>query len=444
MVVVVGGMGSIPGAYVAALLIAEIKAICIGVGAVDLFGIAVLVLQADAGRRVPGDGGRAGLAAVGPVRQAAGAEPLRGHAGRRRCGRCRPSWKRWGCVALAALLLVPLLHGRLALRHRADDRPADRGAVRGQPALHHGAGRHALVRPRRLLRARRLRRRAVAEGARAADGAGAACSRRWSPRSAPALRLVRVRLSGVYLAMLTLAFAQIVWSVIYQWDELHRRQQRPHRRLAVRVAGRQAGLLLRDARCSRSPAVAVGACCSRPSATRCAPAAIRRCAPTRSASTCKRMQWVAFVIAGTAGRPGRRAVRVLQGQHLARDAQRRQVGRRPRDGAARRHPDAGRPGGRRASLFTWLHDTVARNTDYWRAMLGGIILLLVLLFPQGIAGFAKQLFDGAGMSAPTPRSRGRASGMSAAASHESAQVLRRRARRSTASASSSRPANCWR
>jgi len=46
-----------------------------------------------------------------------------------------------------------------------------------------------------------------------------------------------------------------------------------------------------------------------------------------------------------------------------------------------------------AVTFTWLHDTVARNTDYWRAMLGGIILLLVLLFPQGIAGFTKQLFD---------------------------------------------------
>ena len=44
-----------------------------------------------------------------------------------------------------------------------------------------------------------------------------------------------------------------------------------------------------------------------------------------------------------------------------------------------------------AVTFTWLHDTVARNTDYWRAMLGAIILILVLLFPQGIAGFAKQL-----------------------------------------------------
>jgi ABC-type multidrug transport system fused ATPase/permease subunit len=41
-----------------------------------------------------------------------------------------------------------------------------------------------------------------------------------------------------------------------------------------------------------------------------------------------------------------------------------------------------------AVSFTWLHDTVARNTEYWRAMLGGIVLVLVLLFPQGIAGQA--------------------------------------------------------
>ncbi|MPM95488.1 hypothetical protein SDC9_142642 [bioreactor metagenome] len=42
-----------------------------------------------------------------------------------------------------------------------------------------------------------------------------------------------------------------------------------------------------------------------------------------------------------------------------------------------------------AAAFTWLHDTVARNTDYWRALLGVIMLVLVLLFPQGIAGFAQ-------------------------------------------------------
>ena len=41
VVVVVGGMGSIPGAYVAALLIAELKAICIWLGLVEIAGVAV-------------------------------------------------------------------------------------------------------------------------------------------------------------------------------------------------------------------------------------------------------------------------------------------------------------------------------------------------------------------------------------------------------------------
>ena len=39
VVVVVGGLGSIPGAFVAALLIAEIKALCIAIGTVEWFGI---------------------------------------------------------------------------------------------------------------------------------------------------------------------------------------------------------------------------------------------------------------------------------------------------------------------------------------------------------------------------------------------------------------------
>ena len=46
-----------------------------------------------------------------------------------------------------------------------------------------------------------------------------------------------------------------------------------------------------------------------------------------------------------------------------------------------------------AVSFTWLQDTVARSTDYWRALLGGIVLVLVLVFPMGIAGFVGQLFD---------------------------------------------------
>ncbi len=41
VVVVVGGMGSIPGAFVAALLIAELKAVCIWLGVVQVGGVAV-------------------------------------------------------------------------------------------------------------------------------------------------------------------------------------------------------------------------------------------------------------------------------------------------------------------------------------------------------------------------------------------------------------------
>ena len=39
-----------------------------------------------------------------------------------------------------------------------------------------------------------------------------------------------------------------------------------------------------------------------------------------------------------------------------------------------------------ASVFAVLQDTVMRQTEYWRALLGGIILVLVLAFPQGIVG----------------------------------------------------------
>jgi branched-chain amino acid transport system permease protein len=45
-----------------------------------------------------------------------------------------------------------------------------------------------------------------------------------------------------------------------------------------------------------------------------------------------------------------------------------------------------------AAALTWLQDTVARETEYWRAMLGGVILLLVMLFPMGIAGALRQRF----------------------------------------------------
>src|SRR4029077_3901918 len=41
VVVVVGGMGSITGAYLAAVIISEIKALCIGIGVVELGGFSL-------------------------------------------------------------------------------------------------------------------------------------------------------------------------------------------------------------------------------------------------------------------------------------------------------------------------------------------------------------------------------------------------------------------
>ena len=39
-----------------------------------------------------------------------------------------------------------------------------------------------------------------------------------------------------------------------------------------------------------------------------------------------------------------------------------------------------------AAVFTWLSDTLARVTEYWRALLGVAILVIVLAFPMGIGG----------------------------------------------------------
>jgi branched-chain amino acid transport system permease protein len=39
-----------------------------------------------------------------------------------------------------------------------------------------------------------------------------------------------------------------------------------------------------------------------------------------------------------------------------------------------------------AAVYSMLQDTIMRQTEYWRALLGAIILLLVLAFPSGIVG----------------------------------------------------------
>jgi branched-chain amino acid transport system permease protein len=52
-----------------------------------------------------------------------------------------------------------------------------------------------------------------------------------------------------------------------------------------------------------------------------------------------------------------------------------------------------------AAAFTWLQDTIARNTDYWRALLGIAILVIVLAFPQGIVGGLRAVLGREGRAA---------------------------------------------
>ncbi len=44
-----------------------------------------------------------------------------------------------------------------------------------------------------------------------------------------------------------------------------------------------------------------------------------------------------------------------------------------------------------AAAFTWLADTLARVTEYWRAVLGILILAIVLVLPTGIGGAMRWL-----------------------------------------------------
>jgi branched-chain amino acid transport system permease protein len=402
VVVVVGGMGSIPGAYVAALLIAEIKAICIGIGTVNVAGIAfsfskltlvveflvmaiVLVVRPWGLMGKPQALSRNSSPAEAPLRKADA--PLRIA----------------GAVLLLALLAWPVATaGSPYLTVLAIDLltaalfAASLHFIMGPAGMHsfgHAAyfglgayGAALLVRSIGLPMELAL----VLSPFVAAVGAvvfGWFC----------------VRLSGVYLAMLTLAFSQIVWSIVFQWDDftggsngltgvwpaqwLADKRSYYYLTLALVVGGvlliRRAlfapfGYAMRAGRDSPLRADAIGI-------------------------DVKRIQWVAFVVAAVfAGLAG--ALYAFSKGSISPDTV--AVGRSV-DGLVMvllgglqtlAGPIVG------AVTFTWLQDAVARNTDYWRALLGGIILLLVLVFPQGIAGFVGNLFERRKAAYPAVRS----------------------------------------
>ena len=209
------------------------------------------------------------------------------------------------------------------------------------------------------------------------------------PRALAALAFgaLCVRLSGIYLAMLTLAFAQIVWSIALQWDAVTggsngitgvwppdwlADRTRYYAFVLVAVAG--------EPRRARVVAFTPFGYALRGS----------RDSPLRAAASgidVRARRIKALAIAGLR-RAGRRPLRVSP-----------KAARRRRRSAIPRSVDAlvmMLLGGQNAlfgpllgaAAFTWLQDTLARATEYWRASVGVVILLIVSVFPFGIGGAA--------------------------------------------------------
>ena len=389
VVVVVGGMGSIPGAFVAALLIAELKAICIWLGLVNIGGFEIsfskltlvvefLVMAAVLIVRPWGLLGRPPAAS----RHASAAEAPLNPPGRlmRRVSvvlvlaMAVLPWVTAGSPYMTVLAIDLLVAALLAASLHFIIGPGGMHSF-GHAAYFGLAAYGAAL----LVRAAGLPMEAAIALAPLVAGAFALL-----------FGWFAVRLSGVYLAMLTLAFGQIAWAIVYQWDGvtggsngltgvwpapwLADKRMYYLFTLALVVAGvwllrrvlfSPFGMAMRAGRDSPLRADAIGI-------------------------DVKRVHWFAFALGGAVAGIAGALFAFSKGSispeslHVAKSIDALVMvllgGVQTLAG-----PIVG------AVSFTWLHDTVARNTEYWRAMLGGIILLLVLLFPQGIAGYAQRL-----------------------------------------------------
>ena len=278
VVTVVGGMGSVPGAFLAALLIGQLQAFGIlvfpKITLVLVFLLMALVL-------VVRPWGLMGRPDAGQARVVLPEGIVR----LERFGRPEHIM-----VAVLGRRAAGAAAGRRCLSHQGGDRGAVLCARRLQPEFPDRRRRHRQLRPCRLLRPRRLC------GGLAGD-AGSGLPMEPALLAAPVIAglgaalfgFFIVRLTGIYLAMLTLAFAQIVYAVAFQWVEVTGGDNGVVGVWPSPWAAGRDGLLLPDAgreRCRHRRCC--GGASMRPSATRCARRATPPCAPTPSASTCAR------------------------------------------------------------------------------------------------------------------------------------------------------------
>jgi branched-chain amino acid transport system permease protein len=197
-----------------------------------------------------------------------------------------------------------------------------------------------------------------------------------------------IRLTGVYLAMLTLAFAQILWSVAFQsqwtggdngilgvWPSAWASSKVVYYYVVLALTALSLAALARALFAPFGYALRA----TRDSAVRAEAIGI----------DVRRQQWLAFAIAGAfAGLAG-----VLHAYHKGSVF--------PTVLSIPQSIDAlvmvllggiqtltGPVVG--AAVYHFLQTEIMRTTDYWRIVLGAVILLLVVAFPQGIVGYVRK------------------------------------------------------
>jgi branched-chain amino acid transport system permease protein len=388
VVTVVGGLGSIPGAFIAALIIGITRALCVTLGTVEIAGVAVafpkLTLVAEfvvmaAVLAVKPYGLLGAPPSLPPTTPLAEFRTL-----------VVPPGQRSAVTALAAVALAALLPFAgdeyllvlatdilvFALFAASLQLPMGTGGMASfGHAAYFGLGAYAA---------------ALAARHGWPMGAGLAAAPLVACAGALVFGWFCVRASGVYLAMLTLAFAQIVWSVAWQWDSVTGGSngivgvwppewlagRRAYFWFVLAVAGAALAAIAWTVHTPFGYALRAG----RDSALRAEAIGI----------DVRRTQWTAFALAGAfAGLAG--GLYAFSKGSIS-----------PETLAIPRSVDALLMvllGGLNAlagplfgaAAFTWLADTLSRVTDYWRATLGIAILLIVLVFPAGIGGAVQRL-----------------------------------------------------
>ena len=371
VIVVVGGMGSIPGAYLAAVIIGELSSFGILIFPESTLVLMFLVMAVVLVIRPYGLLGRAAVEEHATVALSAAAFKPAGK-----------KIRRIGLALLMVLLLLPAFSGTYSLVLMTEIALFSLASM----SLYFMMGPGGMV----------------SFGHAALFGGGAYAAALMvhhvqtpmelavflAPLLVGLFALVIgwfcVRLTGVYMAMLTLAFAQISWSIAVQWTQFTGGDDGilsiwPSDWASDKIVFYYLTLIL----CIGGILVlryfiftpfgyTMRAC--RDSALRVDAIGINR----------HQHQWLAFILAGTfAGLAG--GIYVFSKGSVFPDEM-----AIPRSfdflfmvllGGVETlfGPVAG------SAVFTWLHDKIARF-DFWQLVLGGIFIFLVVIFPQGIVG----------------------------------------------------------